>query len=82
MLVLSRMPQQLIIMDLSGLVPMIKSDPENLEQILSQEIAICPTEINYTDGKVRIGIDAHSSILVNRKEVHEKIKMTGKKRNS
>lgn len=73
MLVLSRFKNQVVFLDLSELIPLIKNDPEKLEDILKEGAAVRIVDVNLLDGKVRLGFDAAREIPVHRIEIHEEI---------
>jgi carbon storage regulator len=72
MLVLSRHRDESVLTDLSKLIPLIRSNPDELALILSKPIEVMVVDIR--GDKVRLGFEAHSMIPVHRDEVFNRIK--------
>lgn len=82
MLVLSRFKNEVIVIDLEALVPLVDSQPQALKEILSTPLEITVVDLKYPKvdrAKVRLGISAHPNIPTHRQEVQERIKLDEKR---
>lgn len=70
MLILSRRKGEFIVIGASHLIPLIKSNPALLEEVLSQPISICVNDV--IGKKVRLGFIADRLYQVDRAEIYEK----------